>query len=62
MGQVLFPPAHAASSMPSVTDESMSEIPSSMIGVGGLGAMYSIGGEKILKVGLGYAGELEKVI
>ena len=48
--------------MPSVTDESMSEIPSSMIGVGGLGAMYSIGGEKILKVGLGYAGELEKVI
>jgi hypothetical protein len=33
-----------------------------MMGVGGLGALYSVGGEKVLKVGLGYAGELEKVI
>jgi hypothetical protein len=40
----------------------MSEIPASMMGVGGLGALYSVGGEKILKVGLGYANELEKVI
>jgi hypothetical protein len=43
-------------------DEDMSEIPPSMMGVGGLGTLYSVGGEKILKVGLGYAGELEKVV
>ena len=40
----------------------MSDIPPSMMGVGGLGALYTIGGEKVLKVGLAYAGELEKVI
>ena len=40
----------------------MSEVPASMMGVGGLGALYNVGGEKILKVGLTYAGELEKVI
>jgi hypothetical protein len=61
MGHVTFPPPPASSSISSA-DESMSEIPASMVGVGGLGALYSVGGEKILKVGLGYAGELEKVI
>ena len=61
MGHVTFPPAPATSSITSA-DDNMSEIPASMMGVGGLGALYSIGGEKILKVGLGYAGELEKVI
>ena len=40
----------------------MAEIPASMMAVGGLGALYTVGGEKILKFGLGYAGELEKVI
>jgi hypothetical protein len=44
------------------TDDGMSDIPQSMMGVGGLGALYSVGGEKVLKVGLQYAGELEKVI
>jgi hypothetical protein len=48
--------------MSSSTDEHMTEIPTSMMGVGGLGALYTFGGEKILKFGLGYAGELEKVI
>lgn len=62
MGNVTFPPAPAATSISSSTDDSISEIPASMMGVGGLGALYSVGGEKILKVGLGYAGELEKVI
>jgi hypothetical protein len=40
----------------------LSYVPETMMGVGGLGALYSVGGEKVLKVGLGYAGELEKVI
>jgi hypothetical protein len=40
----------------------MSEISASMMGVGGLGSLYSVGGERVLKVGLGYASELEKVI
>jgi len=40
----------------------MSEIPASMISVGGLGSLYTVGAEKILQVGLGYATELEKVI
>lgn len=62
MGNVSFPPAPATSNITSSTDDSISEIPASMMGVGGLGALYSVGGEKILKVGLGYAGELEKVI
>jgi len=44
------------------TDESISEIPPSMVGIGGLGSLRAVGGEKILKVGLDYAGELEKVI
>ena len=48
--------------MSSSPDENMSEIPTSMMGVGGLGALYAVGGEKILKFGLGYAGELGKVI
>ena len=43
-------------------DEDVTDIPPSMMGVGGLGALYTVGGEKILKFGLGYAGELEKVI
>ena len=62
MGHVTFPPPPAASSISTSTDESVSEIPASMMGVGGLGALYNVGGEKILKVGLTYAGELEKVI
>ena len=62
MGHITFPPPPATSSISSSADESMSEIPASMMGVGGLGALYSVGGEKILKFGLGYAGELEKVI
>ena len=33
-----------------------------MLGVGGIGALYSVGGEKILRIGLAYAGELEKVV
>lgn len=43
-------------------DGDISEIPQSMKGVGGLGSLCSVGGEKILRVGLGYAEELEKVI
>lgn len=58
---VLFPPL-APTSLSPTEEGSMSEIPASMMGVGGLGALYSVGGEKILKVGLGYANELEKVI
>jgi hypothetical protein len=58
---VSFPPP-APTSLSPTEDGSMSEIPASMMGVGGLGALYSVGGEKILKVGLGYANELEKVI
>jgi hypothetical protein len=57
---VSFPAATVAAT--SSMDEDMSEIPPSMMGVGGLGTLYSVGGEKILKVGLGYAGELEKVV
>jgi hypothetical protein len=57
---VSFPAATVVA--PSSMDEDMSEIPPSMMGVGGLGTLYSVGGEKILKVGLGYAGELEKVV
>jgi len=38
------------------------EIPPNMVGVGGIGALYSVGGEKILRIGLGYAGELERVV
>lgn len=38
------------------------EISANMVGVGGIGALYSVGGEKILRIGLGYAGELEKVV
>jgi len=60
-GQVMFPPSPGPSTISS-TDKNMSEIPASMMGVGGLGSLYSVGGEKILKVGFGYAGELEKVI
>ena len=60
MGNVSFPPPPATSSLS--LDGDISEIPSSMMGVGGLGTLYTIGGEKILKVGLGYAGELEKVV
>jgi hypothetical protein len=48
--------------MSSSTNENMAEIPVSMMAVGGLGTLYTVGGEKILKFGLGYAGELEKVI
>jgi len=40
----------------------MPEIPAVVISVGGIGALYSIGAEKILQVGLRYANELEKVI
>ena len=40
----------------------MSDVPEYMMGVGGLGALYAVGGDKVLKVGLNYAGELEKVI
>jgi hypothetical protein len=40
----------------------MDEIPPNMVGVGGIGALFSVGGEKILRIGLGYAGELEKVV
>ena len=61
MGHVSFPPAPATSSISSA-DDNISVIPTSMMGVGGLGALYSVGGGKILKVGLGYAGELGKVI
>jgi len=61
-GHITFPPPPAPSTISSSTDENMSEIPASMVGVGGLGALYTVGGEKILKFGLRYAGELEKVI
>jgi hypothetical protein len=57
---VLFP-ATTVTATP-LMDEDMSEVPPSMVGVGGLGTLYSVGGEKILKAGLGYAGELEKVV
>jgi hypothetical protein len=40
----------------------MDEVPANMIGVGGIGALYSVGGERILRIGLRYAGELEKVV
>jgi hypothetical protein len=40
----------------------MSDIPEYMTSVGGLGTLYSVGGDKVLKVGLDYAAELEKVI
>jgi len=40
----------------------MNEVPPHMLGVGGIGALYSVGGEKILRIGLAYAGELEKVV
>jgi hypothetical protein len=43
-------------------DDDFADLPPSMMGVGGLGALLTVGGEKVLKVGLGYAGELEKVI
>lgn len=33
-----------------------------MMGVGGLRTLHSVGAEKVLKVGLQYAVELEKVI
>jgi hypothetical protein len=58
----MFPPPPAPSTISSSMDENMSEIPASMMGVGGLAALYTVGGEKTLKFGLGYAGELEKVI
>jgi len=60
MGDVSFPPLSSAS--PLSMDGDISEIPQSMKGIGGLGSLYSVGGEKILRVGLGYAEELEKVI
>jgi hypothetical protein len=59
-GFVSFPPP--APSTISSTDEAMSDIPEHMMNVGGLGALYSVGGEKVIKYGLDYAGELEKVI
>jgi hypothetical protein len=43
-------------------DEDISEILPSMAGVGGLGTLHSLGGDKVLKVGLVYAGELDKVV
>ena len=60
-GYVSFPPP-APTSISPTDDGSMSEIPASIISVGGLGALYTVGAEKILQVGLGYATELEKVI
>jgi hypothetical protein len=42
-------------------DEEIDTSPS-MTGVGGLGTLHSLGGDKVLKVGLRYAGELERVV
>jgi len=61
MGLVSFP-TPASSSISSSTDEEMVDIPEHMMNVGGLGALYHVGGEKVIKIGLEYAGELEKVI
>lgn len=61
MGIVSFPPP-PSSTISSSTDQSAMAIPASMMSVGGLGALFNVGGAKVIKVGLDYAGELEKVI
>jgi hypothetical protein len=47
---VEFPSTPEASSF-ITTDDGMPDIPESMMGVGGLRALHSVGAEKVLKVG-----------
>jgi len=63
-GAVTFPPSTSGlpASSAAGLDEDIDAIPPNMMGVGGIGALYSVGGEKILRIGLGYAGELERVV
>ena len=58
----MFPSTPSASALNTDEHVSMSNQTPAMNGVGGLGALFAVGGHRVLTVGLGYAQELERVI